>query len=80
MQVGDEARVVEHNDSDRTPKPGGKIRRATVTEVGGIYVRVRYQETEEWPGTHFDAFYKESGWRAWDGMFSWRLESAGDPR
>ena len=59
--------AVEHDDSTRQPREGGKVKLATVTQLGGIYVQVRYE------GGALDGFYAESGWRAWDGEFRWRL-------
>jgi hypothetical protein len=80
LEPGDEVMVVEHNDADRTPKPDGIVLRATVTVVGEVYVQVRYHDDPPsrfgfLEGRRVDAFYRESGWRAWDGAFRWRLAS-----
>jgi hypothetical protein len=70
---GDRCRVVEHDDATREPKPGGKVLPATVTGAGGIYVRAEFNDPE-WPGKPVTmAFYADSGWAAWDGLFCWRL-------
>jgi hypothetical protein len=59
--------AVEHDDSTRQPLEGGRVKPASVIELGGIYVQVRYENGSK------DAYYQESGWRAWDGVFRWRL-------
>jgi len=67
FHLHEEVAAVEHADSTRQPREGGKVKLATVTKLGGIYVQVRYE------GGALDGFYAESGWRAWDGEFRWRL-------
>lgn len=69
FRIHDDVAVVEHDDATRQPREGGKVMRASVIELGGIYVQIRYENGSK------DAFYQESGWRAWDGMFQWRLVS-----
>lgn len=68
IKDGDEVRVVEHDDSTRQPKPGGDVLQAKVVKVSEAYVFVRLGDGES------DAFWRETGWRAWDGEMRWRLE------
>jgi hypothetical protein len=70
--IGDEVVVVEHDDSSRQPRPDGRRFRARVVQEGGIYAQIRYDDGQLNGGRH-DVFYQESGWRAWDGEFRWRL-------
>lgn len=72
FKAGDRVRIVEHIDSTRQPRPGGKVIPATVTDLPGIYVMAL---PDEGHGVRVkpDQFYAESGWRAWDGEFRWRL-------
>jgi len=71
------ARIVEHDDQTRQPRPGGKVIPATVASEAGIYVTVKFNDPE-WPRPRdtLMSFYAESGWAAWDGMFRWRVEAA----
>ena len=71
--MGDEVIAVEHDDQTRRPRPDGRRFPAHVVQEGGIYAQVRYDDGQLNGGRH-DAFYQESGWRAWDGEFRWRLE------
>lgn len=76
---GDRCRVVEHDDATREPKPGGQVLPAIVTDVNGAYVAV----TAEVGGSLVVQgplyFYADSGWKAWDGEFRWRLLPEGEP-
>lgn len=45
---------------------------AVVEALAGRYVIVRYDGPEVFAGKA-DQFYAGSGWRAWDGLFCWRL-------
>ena len=45
---------------------------ATVADVAGIYVHVDYADRSV-PGGRRNVFYRDSGWRAWDGETRWRL-------
>lgn len=72
IQVGDRVLVVEHNDQTRQPLEGGDIHPGVCVAADGLYVQVRYDDQALHSGRP-DVFYKESGWRAWDGQFRWRL-------
>lgn len=74
-QPGTPCLAVEHDDSTRQPKPGGRRFRAVVESLPGIYVIVRYDDPDLYGGKP-DQFYADSGWRAWDGRFDWRLMPA----
>jgi hypothetical protein len=68
--------VVEHDDQTRQPREGGRRFNATVTSAEGIYLAVRYNDDQQGLGVvghRTGQFYAESGWRAWDGEFRWRL-------
>jgi hypothetical protein len=72
LQPRDPVTVVEHDDADRRPRPGGKTYSARVTQVARLYVAVAYDDPElARDGTGL--FFAESGWRAFDGQFRWRL-------
>ena len=70
---GDRCRVVEHDDATRQPKPGGKVLPATVTGLSGIYVIAEAEVGGSLGVQGPLSFYAESGWKAWDGEFRWRL-------
>jgi hypothetical protein len=72
--------VVEHDPADRRPLPGGMVYGASVVKVTGLYVKIAYDDASlTLIGT--DLFYAETGWRASDGMYRWRLRGpAGWPR
>jgi hypothetical protein len=72
LQPRDRVTAVEHDDADRRPRPGGRTYGACVTQVTRLYVAVTYDDPER-AGSVTDLFYAESGWRAWDGQFRWRL-------
>jgi len=74
LTAGQNVRVVEHDDATRLPKPGGLTFGAEVTEVTEVYVLIRYTEPSptQWLVAR-DQFWRDSGWRAWDGEFRWRL-------
>lgn len=74
-QPGDSVRVVEHDDRTRQPRPGGRVLAARVTKVTTAYVIVEYVDPLVGPE---DQFWRETGWRAWDGMFTWRLDTTGE--
>lgn len=69
------ARIVQYDDATRQPRPGGRVIPATVTGVAGLYVVAEFRDPD-WPRPKPTAmaFYAESGWVAWDGLFCWRLE------
>jgi hypothetical protein len=67
-----EVAVVEHDDSTRQPREGGKVHYATVTDVTKAYIIVSYHDRTVFGGKR-DQFWNGSGWRAWDGWFRWRL-------
>ena len=67
-----EVAVVEHDDSTRQPREGGKVHYATVTDVTKAYIIVSYHDRSVYGGKR-DQFWEGSGWRAWDGWFRWRL-------
>lgn len=72
-QTGQEVIVLEHDDATRQPRPGGRAYQAVVTKVGGPYVRAEFSDPD-WPGKAVAmAFWADSGWAAWDGVFRWRL-------
>lgn len=69
----DDVAVVEHDDRTRQPREGGQVHRATVTAAGdGSYIIIRYAGESVNRGRP-DQFWSDSGWRAWDGEFRWRL-------
>lgn len=72
FRTHDEVAVVEHDDWTREPREGGQVHVAAVAEAGKTYILVRYG-TESVHAGAMDQFYSESGWRAWDGEFRWRL-------
>jgi len=72
-KVGDPVVVVEHDEATRTPREGGRRLPARVVNVEGIYVQVGYEDRAVNQGRP-DVFYRDSGWRAWDGVMRWRLE------
>jgi hypothetical protein len=72
LKVGDPVFVVEHDETTRTPREGGRRYPARVASVEGIYVQVDYEDRAVNRGRP-DAFYKDSAWRAWDGVMRWRL-------
>jgi hypothetical protein len=65
---GQQARVVECVDATRKPMEGGAVYPAEVLKVVGPYV---IAEIPDFGQTA--AFWVQSGWTAWDGMFRWRL-------
>jgi hypothetical protein len=69
LKAGDKVRVVEHDDATRLPAEGGRVLRAEVIAADGTYVSVAYENGQG------DTFWRESGWRAWDGGFRWRIEA-----
>lgn len=73
-RVGDTAEVVEHDDQTRQPRPGGMRMQCTVTAVSRCYVLVEFPGYGNIAlGQKTDQFWRDSGWRAWDGEFRWRL-------
>jgi hypothetical protein len=64
---------------DPRARPGGRQITGCVSEMAGAYVLVRCDDPEDQrmlagglAGKHV-AFWAESGWRAWDSSFFWRL-------
>lgn len=78
LKVGDPVVVVEHDEATRTPREGGQRLPARIVDaVGGddsIYVHVVYEDPSLNRGRP-DVFYRDSGWRAWDGVMRWRLST-----
>ena len=72
LKPGDEVRVVEHDDSTRSPLEGGDAYPAEVVAADSSYVRVRYSDGPLEGAA--DTFWAGSLWRAWDGWFRWRLQ------
>lgn len=72
LKVGDPVFVVEHDEATRAPREGGRRYPARVVGTEGIYIQVDYEDQTVNRGRP-DAFYAESGWRAWDGVMRWRL-------
>jgi hypothetical protein len=77
LKVGDVVVVVEHDEATRTPREGGRRLPARVVDAfgggeEGIYVHVVYEDRAINRGRP-DVFYRDSGWRAWDGVMRWRL-------
>jgi hypothetical protein len=70
---GDSCRVIEHDEATRQPKPDGRVLPATVTDVNGTYVAVAVEVGGSLVFQGPVYFYAESGWKAWDGEFRWRL-------
>jgi hypothetical protein len=70
FRQGDRVRVVEHDDSTRQPRDGGRVYEATVEVAGNAYVQARLDDGK------LRDFYQGSGWLAWDGLFRWRLMPA----
>ena len=60
------ARIVEHDEATLEPKPGGQVIRAVIRGFA-TYVHVLREDGE------LDWFWAESGWRAMDARFRWRL-------
>lgn len=73
-EPGMRVELVEHVDATRQPRENGRVIPGEVTEVTSLYVIVRHELSRR-P----DPFFADSGWRAWDGMFSWRLRPAVTP-
>jgi hypothetical protein len=73
LKTGDALLVVEHDEATKAPRDGGKRYPARVVGAEGIYVQVTYDDQAVNRGGLADVFYKESGWRAWDGALRWRL-------
>lgn len=71
---GDRVTVAEYDEGTRLRKPGGLAYPATVAEASGHYIHVNYDDRAVNRGAR-DVFYRESGWRAWDGEMRWRLEA-----
>lgn len=74
-KVGDRVVVVEHDEATRTPREGGRRHLGRVVSAEGIYVQVDYED-RSLNGGRTDLFYRDSGWRAWDGAMQWRLTTA----
>lgn len=72
LKDSDRVVVVEHDEATRAPREGGRRFPARVVKTEGIYIQVAYDDRAV-NGGRPDAFYEESGWRAWDGAFRWRL-------
>jgi hypothetical protein len=72
LKVGDQVVVVEHDEATREPRQGGKRFPGRIASAEGIYIQVDYDDRSVNRG-RLDVFYKESGWRAWDGAMRWRL-------
>lgn len=79
VQEGGPVLVVQHDNQTRQPRRDGRRFAAHVTEITGIYILVTFDD----PAVHrqfvrdptnSDSYYRESGWRAWDGAFCWRLQ------
>jgi hypothetical protein len=77
LRSGDSVVVVEHDEATRAPREGGRRYPARVVGIEGIYVQVAYEDRAVNRGRP-DAFYKDSGWRAWDGVMRWRLTTEED--
>lgn len=73
LKAGDPVVVVEHDEATRTLREGGRRIPARVVAAEGVYVQVDYEDRAVNRGRP-DAFYQDSGWRAWDGALRWRLE------
>jgi hypothetical protein len=73
LKPGDEARIVEHNDATRLPVQNGRVYAAEVIATSELYIRIRYIDGAR--AGDEDSFWRESGWRAWDGSFYWRLRT-----
>ncbi len=76
LKPGDPVRVVEHDDASRLARPGGRIFGGEVASVTEVYVSIRYTSPAPRRRNRMatDQFWRDSGWRAWDGEFRWRLE------
>jgi hypothetical protein len=72
LAPGDRVTVVEHDDADRRPRSGGRTYRACVIQVTRLYVMIAY-DSPSLTRTGTDLFYSESGWRAFDWEYRWRL-------
>lgn len=72
LKVGDAVLVVEHDETTRAPRENGHRFPAHVVDTEGIYIQVTYDDPNVHRGRP-DPFYRESGWRAWDGALRWRL-------
>lgn len=76
--AGQAARLVEHDDRTRQPRPGGLVLAARVIQVTRSYVKADYGYSRAFPWGPA-TFWRGSGWRAWAGEFRWRLVPAADP-
>lgn len=80
LKVGDPVVVVEHDEATRAPREGGRRYPARVVDdFGGgesIYIHIVYEDRSLNRGRP-DVFYRDSGWRAWDGAMRWRLTTEG---
>jgi hypothetical protein len=72
MEQGDRVTVVEHDEADRRPVPGGQVYGARVLQATRLYVQVAYNDPDLTRDGR-DLFYAESGWRAFETGRRWRL-------
>jgi hypothetical protein len=72
LQPEDPVTVIEHDEADCRPVPGGQVYGARVLAATRLYVQVAYNDRSlTRDGT--DLFYAQTGWRAFEAGRRWRL-------